>query len=102
MGKRLFAVALVVCCLVGFASTASATVWKTCTLSYAGMLGTTGVIQATDTGSGFTKRYFQLSTSATNPMLATALSALVAGKNVVIELTTQKSWDVVLSIYAAE
>ncbi len=35
-------------------------------------------------------------------MLATALSALVAGKNVVIELTTQKSWDVVLSIYAAE
>lgn len=104
MARKSFFATVFCLMFVLVSSIASAETWKVVSLSYAGMLGTTAVIRATDTATSpsFTDRYFQLQADASNPMLATALSALSSGKNVAVCLSTMRSWDVVTAIYMSE
>lgn len=99
--KLLTSLMLAVFLLASAGASHAATVWKTVSLTYVGINGTTPVIQCTDTAAtpAFTARSFLLSSSAANTMLATALSAMAAGKQVLLGLPSIAEWSVVNTIY---
>lgn len=91
MAKRFFIVAAMLVSLVIGAAIANADpVWKTVTITQAGMNGTTAFVKATDnaTSPSFTNRYFVIPTATQNVILATALSAISSGKNATLAVTT--------------
>lgn len=102
--KLLTSLMLAVFLLASAGASHAATVWKTVTLTYVGINGTSPIIQCTDTAAtpAFTNRNFLLSSSAANTMLATALSAIAAGKQVMVGLANTTEWSVVNTIYMSQ
>lgn len=104
MAKKLLTSLMLAVFLLASAGASHAAVWKTVTLTYVGINGTSPVIQCTDTAAtpAFTNRNFLLSSSAANTMLATALSAMAAGKQVLVNLANTTEWSVVNTIYMSQ
>jgi hypothetical protein len=99
--KRFFIVAtMLVSLLAGVAMANAATEWRTVTITQAGMNGSVAYVQATDISkSSFTARYFQIPSATQNTVLATALSAISAGKNATLAVSDLAAGSSVVALF---
>lgn len=103
--KFLFILAFVAILGLSFTGLASAQVWKTCSVVSVGADSTAkAYIQLTDTAGtpAFTSRYFTLVSTAKNELLASALTALSSGKNVVVQLANTSQYANVNIMYVQQ
>ncbi len=72
----------VLCAILGTKVADAATTWYTCSVQAVGPSGASSYIKLTDTNGAFTNKWFVVSTTNTNSLLASALTAISAQKTV--------------------
>ncbi len=97
-----FLMLLVFMLTIGFMPSVSSagTTWVNCTVTSVGPSNTDGYVQLTALDGSFTKRWFHLTSAATNSLLATAIAAFTSsGKNVQVGLTGKAAYSDVTAMY---
>lgn len=78
----------------------AATTWVNCTVTSVGPSNTDGFVQLTAVNGSFKARWFHLSSTATNALLATAIAAFTtSGKKVQVGMTGTAAYSDVTAMY---
>lgn len=100
---RMFLASLLIAafvCGLAVSPAMAATTWVNCTVTSVGPSNTDGYVQLTAVNGSFKTRWFHLTSSATNALLATAIAAFTtSGKKVQVGLTGTDAYSDVTAMY---
>ena len=96
---RILALVLVVTGVLALGAPEAQAEWLTCTVVQVGCGYSNTFLNLTDAGSAFSGRWFIADPTSYNEILATALTAVSAGKTVLVNLSGLSEYSVVVAIY---
>jgi hypothetical protein len=96
---RILALVLVVTGMLALGAQEAQAQWLTCTVVQVGCGYNNTYLNLTDSGGAFSNRWFIADPSSYKEVLATALTAVSAGKTVLVNLSGESEYSLIVSIY---
>jgi hypothetical protein len=96
---RILALVLVVTGILALGAQEAQAEWLTCTVVQVGCGYNNTFLNLTDAGSAFSGRWFLADPTSYKEILATALTAVTAGKTVLVNVSALEEYSIIVAIY---